>query len=335
MRIKWIDILKGILMVFVVLGHSNFNYNIIKIIYAFHMPVFFMVSGYLLKLDSIDSAKKWIKSKTLQYMTPYMSFLIVNSCIDFDNKSKIDLAKNILRGGYGGTLVSGVYWFTTNLFIGSIVFAFVEKQLTKKAKILLYVVAFLGATFMSYKCVVNGSELGDILIKLPWGLFNIPLVVCYLKLGRTFHNMERTFENIKWISWLSLLLVVMLGTYIILSFPERKLPIDMKYSVYGNLLINILMPLSMWFILRSLCKWLENVKVIETTISYIGQASLVIMYTHLFVNKLYIRFIGGNYNAISYVVTSVCCGCFIYTIFCKNSILSYLFLGKKYGGNYA
>ena len=95
------------------------------------------------------------------------------------------------------------------------------------------------------------------------------------------------------------------------------------------------MPLSMWFILRSLCKWLENVKVIETTISYIGQASLVIMYTHLFVNKLYIRFIGGNYNAISYVVTSVCCGCFIYTIFCKNSILSYLFLGKKYGGNYA
>lgn len=47
-------------------------------------------------------------------------------------------------------------------------FAFVEKQLTKKAKILLYVVAFLGATFMSYKCVVNGSELGDILIKLPW-----------------------------------------------------------------------------------------------------------------------------------------------------------------------
>ena len=63
------------------------------------MPVFFMVSGYLLKLDSIDSAKKWIKSKTLQYMTPYMSFLIVNSCIDFDNKSKIDVAKNILRGG--------------------------------------------------------------------------------------------------------------------------------------------------------------------------------------------------------------------------------------------
>ena len=53
----------------------------------------------MLKLDSIDSAKKWIKSKTLQYMTPYMSFLIVNSCIDFDNKSKIDVAKNILRGG--------------------------------------------------------------------------------------------------------------------------------------------------------------------------------------------------------------------------------------------
>lgn len=31
MRIKWIDILKGILMIFVVLGHSNFNYNDLRV----------------------------------------------------------------------------------------------------------------------------------------------------------------------------------------------------------------------------------------------------------------------------------------------------------------
>lgn len=62
MRIRWIDIFKRILISFVVLGHSNIDYDIIKIIYSFHMPVFFMVSGYLLKMESVGSAKQWIRN---------------------------------------------------------------------------------------------------------------------------------------------------------------------------------------------------------------------------------------------------------------------------------
>lgn len=47
MRIDSLDILKGIGIILVVVGHMIGNQLYIRPwIYAFHMPLFFMVSGY-------------------------------------------------------------------------------------------------------------------------------------------------------------------------------------------------------------------------------------------------------------------------------------------------
>lgn len=48
MAIRWIDILKGIGIIMVVIGHSCPPDGLLaKIIFSFHMPLFFFVSGYL------------------------------------------------------------------------------------------------------------------------------------------------------------------------------------------------------------------------------------------------------------------------------------------------
>ncbi|WP_404882635.1 acyltransferase family protein [Lacticaseibacillus paracasei] len=64
MRIKWVDRAKGLAIVLVVLGHvilglirsnqyTDFDNNcmryVIEAIYAFHMPVFFALSGMFFK----------------------------------------------------------------------------------------------------------------------------------------------------------------------------------------------------------------------------------------------------------------------------------------------
>ena len=69
-RIKWVDIAKGFVIFSVVAGHTisygNTGPVIQNIIHSFHMPFFFIMSGYTAKLpDSIEEFK--IKTKKLFY----------------------------------------------------------------------------------------------------------------------------------------------------------------------------------------------------------------------------------------------------------------------------
>lgn len=281
MRIRWIDVLKGILISLVVLGHSNINYDAIKIIYAFHMPLFFMVSGYLIKLETIDSEKQWMKENIKKYMLPYFAFLIVNSCISLDNDSVFDIPKKILRGGYGGALTNGVYWFITVLLLGSIVLILIENYVKRKeVKAFIYLLMFFSVTLISRFLIIDSTSVGGLLIKLPWGLFNVPLAVCYLKIGN-FIRSRQLFETYKWLSAFWIILAIGISIYIIMAYPGKVLPIDMKYSQYGDCIINLMMPLSMWFALKCVSKKICDFNIIESMLSLIGQSSLVIMYRSL------------------------------------------------------
>lgn len=46
-RVVWIDWAKALLIYFVVVGHAGCKDNVQIILYAFHMPAFFVISGYL------------------------------------------------------------------------------------------------------------------------------------------------------------------------------------------------------------------------------------------------------------------------------------------------
>lgn len=59
-RIAWVDLLKGIAIIFVILGHigqgleksgitSFYSIALNNFIYSFHMPMMFILSGYLRK----------------------------------------------------------------------------------------------------------------------------------------------------------------------------------------------------------------------------------------------------------------------------------------------
>ena len=81
-RFEWIDILKGIGIILVVVGHSNFSFAkattamfIQKYIYSFHMPLFFFVSGYLFVKDKYSNFKRFLRVKTKTLMIPYFFFL--------------------------------------------------------------------------------------------------------------------------------------------------------------------------------------------------------------------------------------------------------------------
>lgn len=135
-RLEYIDISKGLLMVFVILGHiiSAFNVSefvyIRRWIYTFHIPAFFMITGYLYndsKWNSLSSKAFIIKHfKTL--IIPYFFLDIFSGVIqmllfgtNFVN------SKGIIMNTITMHCNSGANWFLPTLFIGEIIFYLIEK----------------------------------------------------------------------------------------------------------------------------------------------------------------------------------------------------------------
>ena len=70
-RYGWIDWSKALLIWMMVLGHAGLSGYCRELVYAFHMPAFFIISGYLYKSHSL---LKTLKSLGI----PVLIFSIVN-----------------------------------------------------------------------------------------------------------------------------------------------------------------------------------------------------------------------------------------------------------------
>ena len=65
-RFNYLDITKAIGIILVIIGHINYtgyNYQIKKYLYAFHMPLFFIIIGILEYYKKEKSSKENIKAK--------------------------------------------------------------------------------------------------------------------------------------------------------------------------------------------------------------------------------------------------------------------------------
>ena len=49
-RLDYVDTLKGIGILLMLMGHVPFGANFDYYIHAFHMPLFFFISGFLIKI---------------------------------------------------------------------------------------------------------------------------------------------------------------------------------------------------------------------------------------------------------------------------------------------
>jgi fucose 4-O-acetylase-like acetyltransferase len=86
-RDEKIDLIKGLLILLVILGHCIYwnnslckipvNNILVNIIYSFHMPLFILVSGYLFSKHKKDDLIHTAKSKFVRLIIPHLSFCII------------------------------------------------------------------------------------------------------------------------------------------------------------------------------------------------------------------------------------------------------------------
>lgn len=73
-RDKCIDMLKLGGIILMIVGHSDFGFWINKVIYSFHMPFFFLISGYLYHHKNIS---KVVKINIRNLLLPYLMTILI------------------------------------------------------------------------------------------------------------------------------------------------------------------------------------------------------------------------------------------------------------------
>lgn len=150
-RSPYIDIIKAILIILVIIGHSIqygsgstyletqsfFNNYLFKFIYSFHMPLFIMISGYL-SYNSINknTLKETVISKFKTLIVPLLVWSIIPFIINTNSFINIKESIKLFITTFSTNL-----WFLWSLFYINILMKIINKYF--KDNIYIYILSIL------------------------------------------------------------------------------------------------------------------------------------------------------------------------------------------------
>lgn len=233
-RLLWVDNAKVIGIYLVILGHGQLTSTHTNFIYSFHMPLFFMLSGYLFNESKYPTYRYFLKKKCLQLLVPYfiLNFITFSLWLIFSrdqaNKGLGNLETyrpvlGILYGnGIDDYLIHAVsLWFIICLFtLEQLYYAFFINKSTSVKFIII--VAFIVMGYLDY------------IFKLPrlmWGL-NISLTaIVFYAFGNLLKNQINQFLNLSVLTHILILISFCVITYQISLYNGR---IDINMRNYGR-----------------------------------------------------------------------------------------------------
>lgn len=191
-RLKDIDVLKAFGIIIMIMGHEYYGETFDIWLHSFHMPMFFIISGFLYK--SIQLRYGVIK-KIKSLLVPYVTFSLIHLILMFarlllqggDLSSLLDYTYHVFFINTEGLPICGAIWFLTALFFVDVFYLFID-NLVKKEILKLIIVITISA--MGILIPMYG-------IRLPYaidvammgvGLFYIGCIIKRLYIKYDFHG---------------------------------------------------------------------------------------------------------------------------------------------------
>lgn len=159
-RMLYLDALKGVLIVLVVLGHviqsaiTDYQHDILfRLIYSFHMPLFFLISGYLTYKGKYD--ERLVSKRFVQCIIPFVTWAFLLPILE---NASFDLARTV------NTLLypDNGLWFLYNLFFYCVMVNLSERWASAKFKqeyVLLLLVAFSYVLMAILHTTLNATQI--------------------------------------------------------------------------------------------------------------------------------------------------------------------------------
>lgn len=192
-RIEWVDCTKGIAIVLVVLGYFSPNLDIgVRIIYSFHMPLFFIMTGFV-STSSYRNPNylEFVEKKAIRLMKPYclygvilLMFKIVKSALsEFGGALNLNTFLNTLlvtRKSFISEL-----WFLPCLFVTHCLIYWMVRIKKHELK---WVIALI----FSWVVVILRNKIN---VAFPMNLDNALLAIPFVLLGMELRKWKSVCEE--------------------------------------------------------------------------------------------------------------------------------------------
>ncbi len=284
-RIDYIDISKWLGISLVIFGHMKMPNELLQWIYAFHMPLFFVISGYTYRPQPFD--KQFLIKKIKTIYIPFLLFALIFCKGDFSSYVYIAFgSRNALEIANTYT----VLWFLPCFFLSVLLFSILINISNKTTNKRQHVAIWGGVIIllMLTKICLQVKETHPIIAK-----YGYPLNFDMAMVGTIFMVAGYYFKRI--INWLNSqkhwgLIITTIAIFIITSFsaftnlPQSLNPtsphVEMSIGALGNWWLFFFNASTMSFATIGLSVLTDNLIKQKKLLIFIGQNSLTILCIH-------------------------------------------------------
>ena len=286
-----IDVLRGLAILLVVFGHITRTMWLNSYIWSFHIPVFFLLSGYLYDPKKFATFGAFVKRKFKGLIIPYLIFGVLTYLYWLFAESRFrgsDLNAWVqLLGIFYGTRYehfldfNGPLWFIPCLFTMGIIYYFIDKTKINWLKWIVVAAIFVFGVFSK-----------DLCPWLPFGICASSIGIAFYAIGNSMRDCDNVVYKTKTIAShhyiVSILVIIILMAIQIFLTPYSKA--NLARLETGNPIIYIGMACLGIFIYWLISVLIGKSKLLE----WLGLNSLVIFALH-----------GPVYRALIFIISFI------------------------------
>ena len=266
-RWNWIDYIKGICMLMVIMSHSNWPYWYARFFIPVFLTGFFFVSGYTFSRKR--GFGEFFRAKVKSLVVPILCLGSINAVLATvaEGKTLLDRLWGLViqRSGQWDDL-----WFVACLFTMEILF-YVIVMVGKSSNQRMGICVLLSV--IGYFYIYCGG------IALPWHLDTACVLILFLGLGNWFREWKYRERFLLYISsskgWMWMILAMVGYSISVLVCNNRLTDVHLRqYHVFSMFIISAILGIVTLIVLTIRMEKYSSLIILKT-ISFIGQNTLI------------------------------------------------------------
>jgi fucose 4-O-acetylase-like acetyltransferase len=323
-RVEILDFLRGGAMILVLLHHSGFPFG--RYILDFHMPFFFILSGYIEKCrDEQLPFKKYVKKRFYRLIVPYFSFEFINLVIWYIICGMTEKTQSFLPAlfsiifcfdlkSYIG-LLGGRIWFFPCLFISDVLFWGIRKLIKTNPEYLCTTLILFFLSLMTSRILP---------FRLPYMVDTAMMATAFIVIGYIGTDIFSYFISGKHIA-VDIIIAILMSMLLFYADNTGFVQMYMYINRYGNYILTIVAAIagSIAYVIVAKYAYYLFLKLsfLKSIVLWYSYNSLIVFFAHLDIKCLLIQ---AECSAITNNWWLLFVVMFVFSIPISNALSNYL-----------